>query len=182
MEQEINHFKYGNGAQETSESVVRMPVVIAGRQRVIKAAVVRGKAPVLISRPALKSLNAWQLSVFVDQVMVPLKTNEAGQYILELTGQKLGSFESDEVLLTSTDASSPEPLVATKEPDVVDSEKTSNTSAVEAVDTKIILSREDWGCQHVPVDLPCKPRFWTRVCKGTLKTPNQVHSVPVENN
>ena len=78
-----------------------MPVTIAGRQGIITAAVVQGKAP----RPTLKSLRARidfgtdRLNVFDDQVMVPLQTNEAGQYILEL----LEGFESDEVLMTATD-------------------------------------------------------------------------------
>ena len=175
LEPEINHFKYGNGAQETAESVVRMPVVIAGRKGTIKAAVVRGKAPLLISRPALKALRARidfgsdRLCVFDDQVMVPLQTHEAGQYILELTGQKTDSFDSDEVLLTSSDAPHPEPLVETAEPEATDYEAMLNGAATDTNMTEIILSREDWGCQLVPECLPTKPRFWSYVHKRVFK-------------
>lgn len=187
LEPEINHFKYGNGAQETSESVIRMPVIIAGRQGIIKAAVVQGKAPLLISRPALKSLRARidfgsdKLCVFDDQVMVPLQTNEAGQYILELTGQKVDNFESDEVLLTATDASHPEPLASIVEPEVLEPENTFNTSEPEATDTKIILSREDWGCQHVPVVLPHKPVFWPHVCCRIAKDGSTGKVIGIDN-
>ena len=175
LEPEVNHFKYGNGAQETAESVVRMPVIIAGRKGTIKAAVVRGKAPLLISRPALKTLRARidfgsdQLCVFDDQVMVPLQTNEAGQYILELTGQKLDRFDTDEVLLTSTDVSHPEPLVETEEPEVSASEDKPEVADPETIMTEIVVSREDWGCQRVPDRLPQKPRFWSYVCKRVFK-------------
>ena len=42
---EVNHFKYGNGERETSETVMKLPVVIAGVSGTIKAAVVKGHAP-----------------------------------------------------------------------------------------------------------------------------------------
>ena len=59
VQYELNHFKFGNGERETSESMIRVPVVIAGRQGVIKAAIiVKGRAPLLISRNALQSLQA----------------------------------------------------------------------------------------------------------------------------
>ena len=67
-----------------------MPVYIAGRKGIIKASIVRGNAPLLISRPALRALQAQvdfhkdRLIVFKDRVMVPLRTNEAGQYVLNL--------------------------------------------------------------------------------------------------
>ena len=43
---EINHFKYGNGERETSECAMKLPVVIAGFSGIIKAAVVKGNAPI----------------------------------------------------------------------------------------------------------------------------------------
>ena len=87
---EVNHFKFGNGERETSESVIRVPVMIAGRQGVIKAAIVKGHAPVLISRGALQSLQAVadfgrnEMKVFSDQVVIPLLTNESGQYVINV--------------------------------------------------------------------------------------------------
>ena len=53
---EVHQFKYGNGELETSKTVVPMPVVLAGKRGVIRASVVRGQAPLLISRSALKTL------------------------------------------------------------------------------------------------------------------------------
>ena len=64
---------------------MKLPVVLAGRSGFIKATVVKGRAPLLISRSALQTLHAVidfgsnQLKVFESQVTVPLQTNEAGQ-------------------------------------------------------------------------------------------------------
>ena len=43
---------------ETSQSVVNLPIGLAGKRGVIQAAVVKGDAPLLVSRPALKRLGA----------------------------------------------------------------------------------------------------------------------------
>eukprot|EP00913_Durusdinium_trenchii_P025833 g24245.t1 len=71
---EVNHFRFGNGARETSHSVIPMPVVLGGRRGVIKAALVKGRAPLLISRKAMKTLQAKidfdkaELTLFADEV------------------------------------------------------------------------------------------------------------------
>ena len=100
--QELNHFRFGNGAQETSHQVIPMPVVLGGRCGVIKAALVKGRAPLLISRKALMTLQAKidfqkaELTLFSDEVKVPLQTNTAGQFIVNLLGDKTpheASFE-----------------------------------------------------------------------------------------
>ena len=46
----------GNGEAETSE-VTRIPVAIEGKTGLIIAAVIRGKAPLLLGRPSLEKLN-----------------------------------------------------------------------------------------------------------------------------
>ena len=90
---ETNHFKFGNGQRETSEVSVKLPVVIAGRSGSIKAAIVLGAAPLLISRSALQALHAVidfgtnQLSLFTDGIKVPLTTNAAGQYTIKVIDQ-----------------------------------------------------------------------------------------------
>jgi hypothetical protein len=89
---EVNHFKFGNGERETTAFSVKLPVTVAGRTGFIKAAVVKGSAPLLISRKALQTLQAVldfgknQLSLFQEQVTVPLHTNEAGQYVIDVLG------------------------------------------------------------------------------------------------
>ena len=85
---EINVFKFGNGEQEVAKTVVEMPVCLAGRRGLVRAAVIQGKAPLLLSRPALKTLQATmdfakdQLVLFDGQHLVPMQVNGAGQYII----------------------------------------------------------------------------------------------------
>ena len=55
---EVHQFKFGNGAVETSQFAIQMPVVLAGKRGVIRASIIRGDAPLLISRLALKRLGA----------------------------------------------------------------------------------------------------------------------------
>ena len=61
---ETNVFKFGNGDRETSQKVVIMPIGLAGRFGNVQAAVVKGDAPLLLSRPALKRLGA---NCFLEQ-------------------------------------------------------------------------------------------------------------------
>lgn len=72
---ETHQFKYGE--LETSNTVVAMPVSLAGRRGVIKASVVRGHAPLLILRSALKHLA-------FGSDLLPLQVNQAGQYVVNL--------------------------------------------------------------------------------------------------
>ena len=90
---EVNNFRFGNGERETSQFVIRAPVILAGRSGVIRTALVKGRAPLLISRVALKSLKAKlnfernELTLFDSATTVPLQTNEAGQYVINLLGE-----------------------------------------------------------------------------------------------
>ena len=86
--QEVNHFRFGNGEKETSEWSIKAPVVLAGRTGVIKVALVKGEAPLLVSRKALQALNAKldfsksELTVFDEEAVIPLQVNHAGQYVV----------------------------------------------------------------------------------------------------
>ena len=88
---EVNRFRFGNGEQEVSQKVVEMPVFVANRPGLVRAAVVKGKAPLLLSRPALKTLQAQmsfaddRLTLFSDHVEVPLEVNAAGQYAVNVS-------------------------------------------------------------------------------------------------
>eukprot|EP00435_Cladocopium_sp_Y103_P012083 s801_g3.t1 len=116
---DVNHFKFGNGQRETTEFSVKLPVIIAGRTGSVKAAVVKGAAPLLISRKALQTLNAVvnfgknEMSLFPEQVTVPLLTNEAGQYVIDVLGpEKVLSSSSSaapsfQEIMLSQDASDP---------------------------------------------------------------------------
>ena len=85
---EVNVFRFGNGAQETSNMVIELPVCLAGRRGLVRAAIIQGTAPLLLSRPALKTLRARmnfetdEIYLFDSSKPVPLDTNEAGQYML----------------------------------------------------------------------------------------------------
>ena len=87
---EINHFRFGNGHLETAAEVVDIPVGLAGKKGILQAAIVKGSAPLLVSRPALKRLNAVidfgqdRLSLFHGQQVVPLQVNSAGQYMVDV--------------------------------------------------------------------------------------------------
>ena len=76
---ETNVFKFGNGDRETSQKVVIMPIGLAGRFGNVQAAVVKGDAPLLLSRPALKTVGC---KLFSGAVELELKSNAAGQYVL----------------------------------------------------------------------------------------------------
>ena len=92
---ETNVFRYGNGEREVSKRVVEMPVCIASRRGIVRAAIVKGDAPLLLSRPALKKLDAKvdfgrdSLQLFESSrqgpVEVPLSCNEAGQHVISVT-------------------------------------------------------------------------------------------------
>ena len=99
---ETNHFRFGNGQRETSEMSVKAPVVLAGKSGVVRVALVKGEAPLLVSRKALQSLQAKldfsknELTVFDSQEVIPLQVNSAGQYVVPLLGnavEKAPPFE-----------------------------------------------------------------------------------------
>ena len=84
-----NLFRFGNGQEELSERVVSMPVVIHGQSGRIEAAVIKGNAPLLLSRNTLKSLGA-RLDFAAETVELQggppraLQTNLAGQFVLDV--------------------------------------------------------------------------------------------------
>lgn len=104
---ETNVFRYGNGEREVSKRVVEMPVCIASRRGIVRAAVVKGDAPLLLSRPALKKLDAKvdfghdSLQLFESSrqgpVEVPLSCNEAGQHVISVTEFPSEAIESQNV-------------------------------------------------------------------------------------
>ena len=123
---DVNHFKFGNGQRETTEFSVKLPVVIAGRTGTVTAAVVKGAAPLLISRKALQTLQAVinfgknEMSLFSEQTVVPLMTNEAGQYVIDVLGPEKSLPSSDlptfqEVMLSQPSTESAMDLPATSE-------------------------------------------------------------------
>lgn len=119
---EVHQFKYGNGETEVSSESVCVPVTLAGKKGVIRAAIVQGSAPLLISRSALKSLRASldfdqdTLHVFGD-AQVPLQVNSAGQYIVDLMKEHVVKqatlSEPFEEVMISECSSQPTPRVRT---------------------------------------------------------------------
>lgn len=84
---EENAFKYGNGHREVSHRSIDMPVTIGERSGVVRAAAVKGNAPLLLSRPSVKRLQARldfegdKLELF-GATTVDVKVNSAGQYVI----------------------------------------------------------------------------------------------------
>eukprot|EP00435_Cladocopium_sp_Y103_P018812 s3028_g4.t1 len=152
FEEEINHFRYGNGQSEVSDKTVKLPVQLGGRKGALRAAIVKGKAPLLISRSALQTLRASLdfkdnvLTLFDDRVQVPLQVNEAGQYVVRLLPeiQPHDAPAEAEVLATS-------PAVSSSSMPSQDSPETKN----------LVLKswmREDSGCKVAPFTNSTGPR------------------------
>eukprot|EP00435_Cladocopium_sp_Y103_P016327 s111_g4.t1 len=145
---EINHFKYGNGERETSECAMKLPVVIAGFSGIIKAAVVKGNAPLLISRNALQTLKAVvdfgqnKMNLFENKATVPVFTNEAGQYVISVLGD------------SSTESSNRFQEVMMNE---VSAEKTITAECL-------------------PVN--CIRKFEAQACQSTEKSPSEIDGKP----
>ena len=164
-QKECNSFKFGNGATEVSTETVPMPVFLAGRRGAISAAIVQGDAPLLVSRSALRALQACidfhkqEIRLFADQVNVPLSVNSAGQYVLDLLEHRPGP-PAAEVLMqeavvssdTHGDEDRPSPQVE------VDNNKPK----------KFGWFREDWGIAYTPVDSEGGPS-WNRVHRRIVK-------------
>ena len=119
---ETNHFRFGNGQRETSEMSIKAPVVLAGKSGIVRVALVKGEAPLLVSRKALQSLQAKldfsknELTVFDSQEVIPLQVNSAGQYVVPLLGnavEKTPPFE--EVMMSEASAAS-EPSIQADDP------------------------------------------------------------------
>ena len=86
---ELNLFKFGNGQEEASERVVCMPVAINGKRGFVEAAIIKGTAPLLLSRKAMRSLKAvldFNAETLCLEGGTPqkLQTNEAGQYVINV--------------------------------------------------------------------------------------------------
>jgi hypothetical protein len=84
-----NLFKFGNDSEEWSERAVVMPVGLFGRRGSIEASIIKGDAPLLVSRATTKSLhtilnfNDETISV-LGSVPQQMKYNEAGQIVINL--------------------------------------------------------------------------------------------------
>ena len=76
---EVNQFRFANGQVEPSSRLVDLQVGLAGKSGVLQAAVVKGSAPLLVSRHALKRLGANinfaedRLKLFHDRCEMPLE-------------------------------------------------------------------------------------------------------------
>ena len=126
--EQSNLFRFGNGQEELSEKVVSMPVMIHGRRGRVEAAVIKGNAPLLLSRNTLRSLKA--VLNFAQETLSlegreprPLQTNSAGQFILNV-------LDVEETLLVQTTPKTEHQALTRKEQRCIMSQKSSwNKSA-----------------------------------------------------
>jgi hypothetical protein len=96
----------------TSHIGVAMLVSLGPHCGVIRASIVQGSAPLLISRSAFKKLGK-QLDFQKDTLSslgsppIQLRTNSAGQYIVDVMGSVLraGDAVADEIMMASADVS-----------------------------------------------------------------------------
>ena len=156
---EVNHFRYGNDQQETSTQSIKIPVKLAGKTGSIKAAIVKGRTPLLVSRATLRQLKAHidfgrdELHVF-DQIL-PLETNQAGQYVVSLLGesQPVEAVTFQEVLITDSCPVVNKPIIESE----IEEDQAGPVNTVEDHITKdipkeqsLIWTREDWGLNNTP--------------------------------
>eukprot|EP00435_Cladocopium_sp_Y103_P025163 s1174_g6.t1 len=172
---EENHFRFGNGQSEVSQHTIKLPVHIAGRAGLIKAAIVKGGAPLLISRAALQTLKASinfgdnTLTIFDEQLCVPLQVNAAGQYVLNLMKSGGRLHKGDVEVMTASPDSVPSSSSSNCElSEPVDDETVSNqhdTSASPSEPPLAVWTQEDWGCQSIPKIANDGPRMqFVRKC------------------
>ena len=104
-----NLFRFGNGQEELSERAVSMPVRLHGKRGRIEAAIIKGRAPLLLSRNTLKSLDA-KLDFAAETASLqggpprPLQVNVSGQFILNVL-EDAEEGDQTEVLLSAAVAS-----------------------------------------------------------------------------
>eukprot|EP00435_Cladocopium_sp_Y103_P011977 s1627_g3.t1 len=170
---ETHQFKYGNGEVEVSKTVVPMPVSLAGKRGIIKASVVKGQAPLLISRSALKSLGA-SLDFGKDRLQlfeksVPLAVNQAGQYVVDVLDGPLKSQSESfaEVMTISSSASATSPAVEvqpTEQPDpcIVPDEVIPEDKPVH------VWVQEDSGVNNIPMVSREGPK-WNQVVRRIIR-------------
>ena len=83
-------FRYGNGATELSRVAVKIPVGIGGKSGIIDAAVIEGKAPLLLGRPTLEKLHvaldfaSKRMRFLKQQDEVAMEVNRAGQLLIDI--------------------------------------------------------------------------------------------------
>eukprot|EP00435_Cladocopium_sp_Y103_P068720 s282_g32.t1 len=166
---EVNHFRFGNGSRETTTHAVSMPLILAGRRGSIRVVVVKGSAPLLISRGAMHSLKAQidfgssELRVFDEGHVIPLRTNAAGQYVVYLLGQRdVGEAVFSEVMQAEA---TPQSLIS-------DLPKASNVESVEpAVESCVEDASANSSSPEVHTSGPDVTAVWSRVDKGVTFVP-----------
>ena len=154
-----------------------MPVTLASHRGIIRASIVQGSAPLLISRSALKKLGA-QLDFKKDTLSIlggapiNLRTNSAGQYIVDVMGSQgsaVASLVQKEVMFASTEQGpatvldcvepqtvpvDPEPgHPCVQQPDPVGSEAPVESTSFDASPTSASLSlwtQEDCHVSQIP--------------------------------
>ncbi|CAK9066521.1 unnamed protein product [Durusdinium trenchii] len=177
-EPEINYFRYGNGEKEASTEVLAMPVRIAGKSGSIRAAIVQGQAPLLISRAALQKLKATlafgqgTMTIFDDAVQVPLHTNSAGQFMIRVLPEETKGKEVQfSEVMASQEANSccdHEPTIAPSMPETaLDLEEQARDSADTGHPGSSVWSRVDEGLTLTPVT-------------GKQEHVNTIESLPVQ--
>eukprot|EP00435_Cladocopium_sp_Y103_P030418 s52_g7.t1 len=186
LQNEVNHFKYGNGNCETTDKVAHIPVHLAGRRGMISAAVIKGRAPLLISRAALQTLKATVdfgkriIHLFEDQRAMPLECNAAGQLVIPLLLSADESFaEKFQEILVSTATTNDHAEQTDEEdctvpgsevhradyPDVPHVVEESDSPPDKPHDSPPKIKgnlkwvREDWGIQNAPVSTASGPAW-----------------------
>ncbi|CAE7220049.1 GIP, partial [Symbiodinium pilosum] len=99
-------FRFGNGATEESNRAVRIPVGVGRKVGTIDAAIISGRAPLLLGRPTLEKMNmvldfgGRKMRFLVQDAPIPMHTNSAGQLLIDVLDfpvSKAGASSKDKL-------------------------------------------------------------------------------------
>ena len=154
--QQQSVFRFGNGATEESSQAVRIPVGIAKKLGVIDAAIIEGKAPLLLGRPSLERLRVVlnfkdRTMRFLDQAEdVSMHSNAAGQLLIDVL-----DFPGSDVSRNTADRSSSEGSSKNRTRPIQDhEERQPNSVTAPTASTPESLSAKDKSPNN-PEDLEC---------------------------
>ena len=139
MRRQENLFAFGNNKEELTEFVVELPIGINGKAGRVEAAIIRGPAPLLLSRGTMKSLGA-SLNFSDSSLSLeggpsqPLKINSAGQYMIDV--MDFPSLPAHETMVISDDKLTENAIVP----------KSTNVTEYVDMNTHLVPHGDDCSC------------------------------------
>ena len=174
----VNQFRFGNGQVETSHRLMDLPVGLNGRRGILQAAVVKGQAPLLVSRPALKKLGAsidFHQDILTPKPAVPAAdvTKAASPLVPKPDAPITSVSEDKSETIGSHNPEVPiaEALTSTAVPTVPDSRKSGGISKkqLRRLRSQVTKGLKPVGQKYAVIEVFCPPRLTPEVAKLGLR-------------